>query len=278
MARRQTVGCIGTGNMGSAFLTGLVKARLVRGRDILAWDKNRQRLGELQDQLGLRPARDNRAVAAAADVLLLAVKPQILDKVLAEIRGSLKPGCLVLSVAAGYPTALIEQLLDGQVRVVRAMPNIAAQVGQAATAICPGRHARRADVKLARRLFESCGSVLEIEEGLMDAVTGLSGTGPMYVFIIIEALSDAGVRMGLSRRDATALATQTVLGAAHMVQQTGRHPIYLKDLVTSPGGTAINALYSMERTGLRAVLMEAVETATRRSRELGRPVSNANGG
>jgi pyrroline-5-carboxylate reductase len=140
-----------------------------------------------------------------------------------------------------------------------------------ATAICPGKYARRKETKLARALFETCGMVEEVDEALMDAVTGLSGTGPMYVFIIIEALSDAGVRVGLGREESTRLATQTVLGAARMVERTGRHPIFLKDLVTSPGGTAINALYSMEKTGLRAVIMDAVEAATRRSRELGQP-------
>jgi len=269
------IGCIGTGNMGEAFITGLVNAGLVKGREILAFDKNRQVLDRLADQLGLRKASDNRALAAAVDVLLLAVKPQVLDKVLLEIRENLQPGCLVLSVVAGYPTSLIEQILGGKRRVVRAMPNIAAQVGQAATAICPGRYARLGDLKLARRLFAAFGIVIEIEEGLMDAVTGLSGTGPMYVFIIIEALADAGVRMGLPRRVAMELATQTVLGAACMVKQTGCHPIHLKDLVTTPGGTAINALYALERTGLRALLMEAVEVATRRSRELGHPLKNS---
>jgi pyrroline-5-carboxylate reductase len=151
------------------------------------------------------------------------------------------------------------------------MPNIAATVGMAATAICPGNYTRKADLKLARQVFESCGIVVQVDEDLMDAVTGLSGTGPMYVFIIIEALSDAGVRVGLGRDEALKLSIQTVLGSARMVEETGRHPIFLKDLVTSPGGTAINALYSMEKTGLRAVLMDAVEAATRRSRELGQP-------
>jgi pyrroline-5-carboxylate reductase len=191
--------------------------------------------------------------------------------VLAELAGQLKPSALIVSIAAGYPTGLIEQLLGGKPRVVRAMPNIAAMVGQAATAICAGRWARRKDLKLASRLFETCGTCTGVDESLMDAVTGLSGTGPMYVFIIIEALSDAGVKVGLGRQQATALAIQTVLGAARMVRDTGQHPIFLKDLVTSPGGTAINALYSMEKTGLRAVLMDAVEAATRRSAELGKP-------
>ncbi|RME23297.1 MAG: pyrroline-5-carboxylate reductase, partial [Deltaproteobacteria bacterium] len=216
---KQTIGCIGTGNMGGAFLAGLVESGTVSATQVLASDRDRDKLRELEKRLGIRTTRDNRRVAEEADVLLLAVKPQILDRVLAEIRGRPGEDTLVISIAAGFPTSLIENLLGGKPAVVRAMPNIAAQVRKAATAICAGRWTSRSQVKLARRLLESCGLVVEIEEELMDAVTGLSGTGPMYVFIIIEALADAGVRMGLSRPVATQLATQTVLGAAHMVQQ-----------------------------------------------------------
>ncbi len=264
------IACVGAGNMGQAMLQGLVGSRSVAPSKITASDRDRQRLRRLHSELKVRTASDNRKAVAGADTVLLAVKPQILDRVLAEIREPLAAEALVISVAAGIPTAKIEGLLGGKPRVVRAMPNIAATVGASATAICPGRWARRNDMRLATRLFETCGRCTEVEENLMDAVTGLSGTGPMYVFIIIEALSDAGVKVGLGREKATELAIQTVVGAAQMVQQTGRHPIFLKDLVTSPGGTAINALYSMEKTGLRAVLMDAVEVATRRSRELGR--------
>jgi pyrroline-5-carboxylate reductase len=266
-----TLACLGAGNMGAALLRGLVRSGAVRAARLRAADVKPAALAELRRELRVRVFEDNRAAVADADVVVLAVKPQGLDRVLGHLRGHLRPGALVVSIAAGFPTALIARLLGGKPRVVRAMPNIAAAVRMAATAISAGAHARRADLRLARELFETCGLVTEVEESLMDAVTGLSGTGPMYVFIIIEALSDAGVRMGLSRLQATELATQTVLGAAQMVQQTGQHPIFLKDLVTSPGGTAINALYSMEKTGMRAVLMDAVEAATRRSRELGRP-------
>jgi len=265
------IACLGAGNMGAALLRGLVRSGAVRARRLRAADVKRGALAALARELRVRVFEDNRAAVADADLVVLAVKPQSLDRVLARLRGHLRPDALVISIAAGFPTRLVERLLGGRPRVVRAMPNIAAAVRMGATAICPGSHARRADLRLARALFETCGTVTSVEEEHMDAVTGLSGTGPMYVFIIIEALSDAGVRMGLSRRQATELATQTVLGAAHMVQRTGQHPIFLKDLVTSPGGTAINALYSMEKTGMRAVLMDAVEAATRRSRELGRP-------
>jgi pyrroline-5-carboxylate reductase len=267
------IACIGAGNMGSAFIRGLLRSRHFVPAQICAADLNENKLKQLATELKIRTRTDNVATVKNADVVLLAVKPQIIEKVLVELRGKLGPEVLVLSIAAGYPTGLIERVLKNQPHVVRAMPNIAATVGASATALCRGRYARRADLQLARRLFEFCGMVTEVDESLMDAVTGLSGSGPMYIFIIIEALSDAGVKVGLPRDQASALAIQTVLGSARMVQETKLHPIFLKDLVTSPGGTSINALYSIEKTGLRAVLMDAVETATRRSHELGRPYS-----
>jgi len=268
------IACIGAGNMGGALLRGLVGSGSVSRTRVWAADRAKERLNRLRTELKIKTTGDNARAVAGADLVLLAVKPQILDRVLAELRDHLSPDALLVSIAAGYPTGLIERLLGGKPRVVRAMPNIAAMVGQAATGISPGRWARKADLKTASRLFETCGTCTQVDESLMDAVTGLSGTGPMYVFIIIEALSDAGVKVGLSREQSTQLAIQTVLGAARMVQQTGQHPIFLKDLVTSPGGTAINALYSMEKTGLRADLMDAVEAATQRSRQLGAPLAD----
>jgi pyrroline-5-carboxylate reductase len=203
-------------------------------------------------------------------VLILAVKPQILEAVLREIRHDVDAKTLVLSIAAGVTTERIETDLGGKQPVVRAMPNVAAIVGLSATAMAAGRHATKRHVTTARKVFESVGIVEEVPEYLMDAVTGLSGTGPMYVFQILEGLSDAGVRVGLSRHVATRLVQQTLLGSATMAKELGAHPATLKDLVTSPGGTAIAALHSLERNGLRAVLMDAVEAATERSKELGR--------
>lgn len=265
------IAVIGAGNMGAALIKGLVQSKAVAPGSITAADTNKARLSEMKKDFKVKTTASNPEATRQADVVVLAVKPQILNKVLKEIKKNRKKDALILSIAAGYPTALIAQLLGGQPRVVRAMPNIAAAVGMAATALCRGKHARKKEIDLAKKIFESCGTVVEVDETLMDAVTGLSGTGPMYIFIIIEALSDAGVRVGLGRNIATQLAVQTVLGAAGMVEKTGQHPIFLKDLVTSPGGTAINALYSMEKTGLRAVIMDAVEAATSRSRELGQP-------
>lgn len=267
-----TIACLGAGNMGTALLRGMLRAKTVTPSRLRAADRSRAKREAVRNELKIKACRSNVEAVTGADLVLLAVKPQILDEVLSEIRDHLSIDALLVSVAAGYPTGLIERLVGGKPRVVRSMPNIAATVRMSATGICAGRWAKRGDLKLATRLFETVGTVATVDERLMDAVTGLSGTGPMYIFIIIEALADSGVKVGISRDQATELAIQTVLGAAQMVKDTGLHPIYLKDMVTSPGGTAINALYSMEKTGLRADLMDAVEAATRRSAELGRPV------
>ena len=274
LINKARITCVGAGNMGQALLRGLVASKKFSASRVCASDRNQEALRTLATDLGIQTHTNNQKAVVDADVVILAVKPQILDRILVQLKDSLKPDCLIISIAAGYPTSLFEHLLGGRPHVVRAMPNIAATVGMAATGICAGQYANKKDLRFASRLFETCGIVTTVDESLMDAVTGLSGTGPMYVFIIIEALSDAGVKVGLGRDQATQLAIQTVLGAAQMVKQTGRHPIYLKDLVTSPGGTAINALYSMEKTGLRAVLMDAVEAATQRSVELGKPFND----
>ena len=175
----------------------------------------------------------------------------------------------MISIAAGVPLSVIEAHLPAGTRIVRAMPNTPALVGAGATALAPGEHADEADLKVARRIFDSIGMTVILDEGQLDAVTGLSGSGPAYVFLIIEALSDAGVKMGLSRYNALALAAQTVLGSAKLLLDTGEHPGRLKDMVTSPGGTAIAGLHTLEAGGLRTTLINAVEVATQRSRELG---------
>jgi pyrroline-5-carboxylate reductase len=197
------------------------------------------------------------------------VKPQILDQVLRQLTHELTRDKLIISVAAGVPIAAIERRLHPPMRVVRAMPNTPATVGAAATALALGEHATEADQAVAKTIFDSCGLTVVLEESQLDAVTGLSGSGPAYLFLIIEALADAGVKVGLSRRASMQLASQTVLGSAKLLIESGQHPGLLKDGVTSPGGTAIAGLHTLEAGGLRNVLMNAVEAATRRSRELG---------
>ncbi len=255
--------------MGAALLRGMTKAKWARPENLAATNRNAEKLKALGAELGVRAIASNREAAEWADVIVLGVKPQIMRGVLKEIHPVVTTRDLVVSIAAGITTRTLEQALADGVPVVRSMPNLPVTVDLGATAFCRGVHATEEHARTARAIFEAVGMAVEIDESLMDAVTGLSGTGPMYVFQIIEGLSDAGVKMGLSREVANALTVQTVLGAAKMVQVTRQHPGLLKDQVTSPGGTAIAALHSLEKNGLRALLMDAVEAATRRSVELG---------
>ncbi|MHB8586974.1 MAG: pyrroline-5-carboxylate reductase [Thermoplasmatota archaeon] len=273
----RSVAVLGAGHMGSALLRGLVKAKGADPKRLHATLPRAERAANLGRELGVAASSDNRIAAQGAEIIILAVKPQILRKVLDEIRDVVDPSKLVISIAAGVATESLEATLGEGVPVVRAMPNVAVTVDAGATAICRGAHATPEHLQDARSIFETVGLVVEVDEYLMDAVTGLSGTGPMYIFQILEALSDAGVKVGLSRRVATDLAVQTVLGAGRMARETGLHPGVLKDMVTSPGGTAIAALHSMERSGLRASLIDAVEVATKRSQELGELARKAGG-
>jgi len=265
-----TIGFIGAGNMAEAMIRGLVRGGHVPATRITASGPRRERLDKLAASYGIAITLDNREVARSAGLVVLSIKPQILDKVLREIGDQLTPGALVVSIAAGVDTEAIESAITDGVRVVRAMPNTPALVGAGATAIAAGKHASEADLATAKALFDAVGITVVLDETHLDAVTGLSGSGPAYIFLILEALSDAGVKVGLSRRSAQLLAAQTVLGSAKMLLETDEHVGRLKDMVTSPGGTAIAGLHTLEEGGLRTTLINAVETATKRARELGR--------
>jgi pyrroline-5-carboxylate reductase len=265
-----TIGFIGAGNMAEALIRGLVKGNHIPPGRVLASAPRRERLDELQAAYGIGTTLDNREVAESSNLVVLSVKPQILDKVLREIGDRLQPGTLVISIAAGFDTATIEEAVADGVRVVRAMPNTPALVGAGATAVSAGKHASAQDLATARAVFDAVGITIELDESHLDAVTGLSGSGPAYIFLILEALADAGVKVGLARRNAQRLAAQTVMGSAKMLLETDEHPGKLKDMVTSPGGTAIAGLHTLEEGGLRTTLINAVETATKRARELGR--------
>lgn len=265
----KTIGFVGAGNMAEALIKGLLAAGVAAPEKLAGSDPRRERCDELKARYGIYATTHNEDVLRRAEVVVLSVKPQILVPVCDEISPWLKPRATVISIAAGVPIAVMEAHLPPGTRLVRTMPNTPALVGAGATALAAGTHATDDDLKLARRLFDSIGRTVTLDEGQLDAVTGLSGSGPAYVFLIIEALSDAGVKMGLSRRDAQSLAGQTVLGAAKLLLDTGEHPGRLKDMVTSPGGTAIAGLHTLEAGGLRTTLINAVEAATRRSRELG---------
>lgn len=264
----RTIGFIGAGNMAEAMIRGLLRGQDFDAKGISASGPRQERMRELRESYGIDATTDN-AKPAKAGIVVLSVKPQILSRVLDEVAGAINPDALVISIAAGVPVAAIQARLAGGTRVVRAMPNTPALVDAAATAIAGGEHARPADLEEAKKIFDAIGLTVILEESQMDAVTGLSGSGPAYVFLILEALSDAGVKVGLSRRTAQLLAAQTLLGSAKLLLETNEHPGRLKDMVTSPGGTAITGLHTLENGGVRTTLMNAVEAATRRSRELG---------
>jgi pyrroline-5-carboxylate reductase len=260
---------IGGGNMAEALLRGILTAKRLRPNEVLATDVRDDRLAYLRSTYGIDVSADNAMAARQADTILLAVKPQIMRRALEDVRGAVTERQLLISIAAGVSTTTIADAFRRPIRIIRAMPNTPALVLEGASALACGAHATEADLETARGLFEAVGTVVVVEEPLLDAVTGLSGSGPAYVFLIIEALADAGVKMGLPRSTALALATQTLRGAARMLLETRKHPAELKDMVTSPGGTTIAGLHALERGAVRAALIQAVEAATRRSQELG---------
>jgi len=264
-----TIAMIGSGQMGEALIGGWLAAKTVPPEALVATDASGERRDLMKRRFGVRTGTDNRDAASRADVVVLAVKPQILDGVMKELSPALA-GKLVLSIAAGVTIAHLMKLGPKGTRFVRVMPNTPVLVREGVSALSFGEGVSEKDQQLARRLFEAVGRAVVVEEKLMDAVTGLSGSGPAYVFMAIEALADGGVKMGLPRKVADLLAAQTVLGAARMVLDTGEHPAKLKDRVASPGGTTIAGLHRLEQGGLRAALMAAVEAAAKRSEELGR--------
>jgi len=264
------IAVIGAGNIGGALIGGILKSHLAEPKDVVATDAREERRQELEAQWKIRVlATDNRKAVAGRDIVILAVKPHIVPAVLDELRGALRENQIVITVAAGVPLALYEAVLGNRIPLFRAMPNIPVVVEEGATAVA-GNHATTPEQrKVVEKIFGALGCVVFVEESQLDAVTALSGSGPAYIFLIIEALADSGVKMGLSREVSMFLAAQTVMGAAKMVLETGEHPGKLKDMVTSPGGTAIVGLHTLEAGGLRTTLINAVESATLRSRELG---------
>lgn len=265
----QQIGMIGAGQMATALARGLLGAGLVAAERLRASDPSAEARRQFAEATGAETTEDNQEVARWADVVFLAVKPQQMPAVLAELNGRLGAEKLAISIAAGMGLKKLSAGLGAEVRLVRVMPNTPCLVGQGASAYCLGQNATEEDARLVEQLLGAAGLVCRVDEKLMDAVTGLSGSGPAFVYLMIEALSDGGVRMGLPRSVATALAAQTVLGAAQMVLKTGQHPAVLKDRVASPGGTTIAGLKALEQGALRGTLMAAVEAAARRSAELG---------
>jgi pyrroline-5-carboxylate reductase len=264
------IGFLGCGNMGEALVKGLVEASVVSAGALMASDTRSDRLGDLDRRYGVRIAKDNVELARECDVVVLAVKPQIMAAVLKEVAPTLSRRQLVISIAAGVATATIRAEVGKDIRLIRVMPNTPALVLEGATAIAKAKGLEDGDLETAQEIFGAVGKVVVLDEELMDAVTGLSGSGPAYVAVVIESLADGGVKMGLDRVTAMTLATQTVLGAAKLLLETGLHPGSLKDMVSSPGGTSIAGIAALEEGGIRTTFITAVERATQRSRELGR--------
>jgi len=270
MLTDKKIGLIGGGNMAEALISGLVMSNAALPENIICSDIRQEPLAELKNKYGVCTTTDNREVAKRAEILIYATKPQILATVLKETADLLDKSKLIISIAAGVPLAAIEAGLQKELRLIRVMPNICAFVKESATAIAAGKYVEEGDIEMAKAIFDSVGISVFIQENvLMDAFTGLSGSGPAYVFLIIEAMADAGVKMGLSRKESLLLSTQTVMGSAKLLLESNEHPGQLKDRVTSPGGTSIAGIHTLEQGGLRTTIMDAVEAATNRSKELG---------
>lgn len=263
-----TVALIGAGRMGETLARALIGSGATGPDRLRLSGPHRERLEEAARDLGVSTSLDNREAAAGADLVVLCVKPQTLAEVVEELSPVLTAEQVLVSIAAGISTAFVEQRIDHPVPVVRAMPNTPSLLGEGMTALCAGRHAGREHLARAARVFAAVGRTLELDERYFDAVTGLSASGPAFIYIVIEAMAEAGVKVGLPRGVATELAAQTCLGAARMVIDTAEHPAVLKDAVTTPGGCTIDGILELEEGGLRVTLIKAIVEATRRAREL----------
>jgi pyrroline-5-carboxylate reductase len=269
MATLLKIGFLGAGKMATALARGFVNAEFVTAKQLIAADPFDAARKHFAAATGAKTVVANFKVAKAANVLILATKPDQVVAALAEISGAFTKKHLLISIAAGVTLAKLEAALPAGARVIRVMPNTPALVGAGASGFALGKNATAADGELAKKLLSAVGIAMQVKESLLDAVTGLSGSGPAYVYQFIEALSDGGVAAGLPRDIATKLAAQTVLGGAKMVLETGVHPGALKDQVTSPGGTTIEGLHELEKGKLRATVMSAVRAATEKSKKLG---------
>jgi len=269
------IAVLGAGNMGGALIGGILKAGVAAQADIVATTRSAEHAEETGRKFGIRTTvKGNREAAASADLVVLAVKPSTVPHLLEEIRDVLRERQILLSVAAALPIALLEKLAARKMPIIRAMPNIPVMVEEGATAIACNDAVTPEQRALVEDIFRSVGVVCTVDEDLMDAVTALSGSGPAYIYMVIEALIAGGLKMGISREISTKLAEQTVLGAAKLVRETGLHPAILRDQVITPGGVTISAIHELERHGLRAMLISAIETATNHSRSKTRSIAD----
>jgi len=262
------VAFLGAGKMGGIILQALLKNGLLSAKSTRATVAHAERAKALAAKLKIKVGTGNREAVKDADIILIAVKPQVVEEVIREISAEITPKQMIVSVAASVPTAMIEKNLPSNVPVIRAMPNTPCLLGSGMTAICKGRYASGADLALASHMFDVVGRTVVVDEKHMDAVTALSASGPAYIYIILESLAEAGVKVGLPRDIATLLAAQTTLGAARVVLETGDHPALLKDAVTTPAGCTIDGIMELEEGKLRVTLIKAVVKAAQRAKEL----------
>ncbi|MBO4702980.1 MAG: pyrroline-5-carboxylate reductase [Lachnospiraceae bacterium] len=262
------IGIIGLGNMGGAILGGIVSKGIVSKENIIGFDVNNNMKNKASEKYGIKTASDNKEVLANSDVVLLAVKPQFMGSMLADIKDSWNKDTLIISIAAGKTIAWLEENIGSDKKIVRCMPNTPALIGEGCTGVCANKNVSEEDKKTAINILSACGKAIEVTESQMDAVVGISGSAPAYVFMFIEAMADAGVAAGLTRDKAYEFAASAVKGSAALMLETGKHPGELKDMVCSPAGTTIAAVQVLEEGGFRGVVMDAVEACVERNREL----------
>ncbi|MHC4268377.1 MAG: pyrroline-5-carboxylate reductase [Planctomycetota bacterium] len=270
---KERIGFIGGGKMAEALIKGVLRAKLSSTDEIIVSDVDKKRCQILEEDIGVKTTQENDKVISDADIIILAIKPNVMGKILEELKSNITSKHLVVSIAAGIPLDFIESFLNEGCRAIRVMPNTPCLVGETAAAYAMGKNATLNDGELVGQILNAVGKSFLLEEKQLDAVTGLSGSGPAFIYMVIEALTDGGVKMGLPRDVSTKLAAQTAFGAAKMVLEAGMHIGELKDFVTSPGGTTIEGLHALEKGGIRDALINAVEVATKKSKRLGKAFS-----
>jgi pyrroline-5-carboxylate reductase len=268
MLSGKKIGIIGVGKLGEAIALGLIQSRVLQPSEIMGSAKRDSSIERLKTKIGIAAFTDNAELVSLCDLIIIAVKPQNVSKIIAEIKDVLKPSQLIISVAASVTTNYIEERLETKIPVIRAMPNTPALINSGMTAICGGKFATKEHLALAEEIFKSVGLVVSLDESLFDGVTALSASGPAYIYVVIESLAEAGVKLGIPRDVSTLLAAQTMLGSAKLVLDTKQHPAVLKDSVTTPAGCTIDGLLELEAGGLRVTLIKAVVKAAERAKEL----------
>lgn len=264
------LGFIGCGNMAQAMITGILTQKVVSPQELIVSNPREEKTAKLKDEFGIITTTDNREVAKQSDILVLSVKPQVYPVVIKEIRDEVSSEQIIVTIAAGVSMEAAERQFGKEVKIVRVMPNTPALVGEGMSGLCCNEYVTEEEFDLVHKIFESFGKAEKITENLMDAVVGVSGSGPAYVYMFIEAMADAAVAQGLPRKQAYTFAAQTLLGSAKMVLETGQHPGELKDAVCSPAGTTIEAVNVLEKKGMRSAVIEAVTAAAKKNHQLGK--------